>query len=155
MRFTRWWNPSLPQTLLYSVMLLYIDAAMGLLSLLGSRLGGSAYAWIGVALGADGRSTGGLLVLSVLIATAAYTFAGLGIANGQQLGWRVGVGVAVGAVALPVIAFLRGFDLGGTYIVTLLFNIGLVVLLVHPQSREYQRIWFEGSSGRSGGRRRR
>ena len=30
-----------------------------------------------------------------------------------------------------------------TKIVNLMFGVALVALLLHPQSREYQRIWFK------------
>lgn len=144
----------MPQTLLYSVMLLYFDAAMGLLGLLGFGIGGSAYVWVGVLFSTSWRSTSGLATLAVLVATGAYTFAALGIANGQRIGWKVGVVVASGAIVLPALALVRGYNLGGTYFVTLMFNLALVVLLLHKQSRDYQRIWFEGpSGGRSGPRR--
>ena len=41
--------------------------------------------------------------------------------------------------------FLRGASLSGMIrfdTVGLLLAVALVALLVHPQSREYQRIWF-------------
>jgi hypothetical protein len=31
----------------------------------------------------------------------------------------------------------------GTDLLTLMFEIALLALLLHPQSREYQRIWFK------------
>lgn len=124
----------MPQTLLYSVMLLYFDAAGGLLALMGIPLGGSSYWWLGP--------------LGVLVSVGAYAFGGLGIANGYRIGWQVGVAVACGALVLPAIALLNGWSLGPGYLITLLFNIALVVLLLHPQSRSYQRIWFEGGANR-------
>jgi hypothetical protein len=30
-----------------------------------------------------------------------------------------------------------------TNIITLMFEVALIALLLHPQSREYQRIWFK------------
>ena len=40
----------------------------------------------------------------------------------------------------------RGFNLGSGYIISFIFDGALLVTLLHPQSREYQRIWFEGPS---------
>lgn len=156
MRFTRWWNPSLPQTLLYGVMLLYVNAVFSLLGLMGFGIGGSAYALTPILYAGTYRSIDQITTIQTLAAlagAAAYAFGGLGIANGQKIGWKVGVGVAVGAVALPIIALLRGYSLGGTYILTFLFDAALVVLLLHPMSRSYQRIWFDGPSKRTGPRR--
>ncbi|MBX3287145.1 MAG: hypothetical protein R2746_01775 [Acidimicrobiales bacterium] len=149
MRFTRWWNPSLPQTLLYSVMLLYFNAAFSLFALMGLGIGGSAYSLAPVLFDSAFDSAArfdAVQTVAVLGGTLAYGFGGLGIANGQKLGWKVGVAVASGAVLLPVIAIGRGFSLGGTNIIPFLFDLALLVLLVHPMSRSYQRIWFDGSS---------
>lgn len=156
MHFTRWWNPSLPQTLLYGVMLLYANAVFSLTSLLGLGIGGSAYElapvlYTGTFSSLDQITT--IQTVAVLAGALAYGFAGLGIANGQKIGWRVGIAVAAGGVVLPVVAFVRGVDLGGTYILNFLFDVALLVLLGHPQSRTYQDIWFEGPARRTGPRR--
>jgi hypothetical protein len=57
--------------------------------------------------------------------------AGFGIANERRWGYVLGVVVA----ALNVLLNL------GT-VVGLMFAVALVALLLHPQSRDYQRIWF-------------
>ncbi len=149
MRFTRWWNPNLPQMLGIAVMLLYFDAAFGLLSVIGFPLGNSAYVFLAPLLVGDTitdeslRSVSIIVTLVVLAASLAYGFAGLAIANGQQIGWRVGVAVAAGAVVLPIVSGGLGFVLTTLYIITFIFNVALVALLVHPQSREHQRLWFD------------
>ena len=130
-------------------MLLYANAAFSLFTLIGIPLGGSAYVLAPLLLSDPGRdlsTTNAVQTLAVLVGLAAYGFAALGIANGQRIGWRVGVGVAAGAVLLPVIAMGRGFNLGSGYIISFMFDGALLVTLLHPQSREYQRIWFEGPS---------
>lgn len=149
MRFTRWWNPNLPQTLGISVMLLYFNAVLGLLAAIGFSLGSSAYIFLapllfGGPLSVDSfRSVNTIVTLAVLISSLAYGYAALGIANGQQVGWRVAVAVAVGAIVLPIIAGALAFVFTTLYILTYVFNVALVALLVHPQSREYQRLWFD------------
>lgn len=153
MRFTRWWNPSLPQTLLIGVILLYLNAAFGFLSILGIPIGGSAYVLAPVLLNDPGRSLetfNAVQALAVLGGAMAYGFGALGIANGQRTGWKVGVAVAAGAVVLPVVAIARGFELPGTYALGFLFDLALVVVLLHPMSREHQRIWFTGPTRRRG-----
>ena len=124
-------------------MLLYANAAFSLFTLIGIPLGGSAYYIVPLLLS---DSTNAIEALAVLGGLAAYVFGGLGIANGQKIGWKVGVVVAAGAVLLPVLALARGFNLGSGYIISFIFDGALLVALLHPQSREYQRIWFDGPS---------
>jgi hypothetical protein len=113
MRQTRWLNMSQPQTLVNATILLYITAAFDLL------FGGI----VGV----------GLLFIAGKVA------AGYGIANERKWGWILGVAISALTLALSVYVF-------GVTIQVLIgnaFDIVLLVLLVHPQSREYQRIWFK------------
>ena len=130
-------------------MLLYANAAFSLFTLIGIPLGGSAYVLAPLLLSdpvRDLSTTNAVQTLAVLVGLAAYAFGGLGIANGQKIGWKVGVVVAAGALLLPVLALARGFNLGSTYIISFIFDGALLVALLHPQSREYQRIWFDGPS---------
>ena len=62
---------------------------------------------------------------------------GLGIA--QEKRW--GYGVALAVALLPFVLIIAGKALI-TGIIGLMFDVALVALLLHPQSREYQRIWF-------------
>ena len=111
----RFFDPSQPQMLQSATFLLYLHAVLGL-------LGGF----------------GGLgLFLAVGAAGGAY-----GMANQQKWGYLLSVGVALFGLVLP---FLVGWTLDEVLrvrTVSLMFDIALVALLVHPQSREYQRIWF-------------
>ena len=93
--------------------LLYINAVFGL-------IGG-------------GFSTLGLLIVAGGIG------AGFGIANEKRWGYGLGLVMAF----LPFLFRLAfGGSLLGASIVNLMFEIALVALLLHPQSRDYQRIWF-------------
>ncbi len=121
MRFSRWTNPSLPQTLQIGMFLLYIDAVFGILF-------GSVLAF----------PLGTLVVIGSALA-------GLGIANEYRWGWQLGV--AVSALALvPFALFAASEGLGELFdpriVLSLLFPVAQFALLVHPQSRDYQRIWF-------------
>ena len=115
----RWTDPHQPQTLRSAVVLCYIEAVFGLL------------------FGVAARS--GLVVLFVIVGLAV---GGYGIANEKRWGY----GLAIAASVLQVLALLSlyGFgiisSLGG--LMTLLFDVALVALLLHPESRDYQRIWF-------------
>jgi hypothetical protein len=125
MDLSRWFNPNQTQTLRLAQGLLYLNAVFGLL----------------------GAVTGGFGLLSLLL-IAGYLFGGYGIANSRKAGYRVAVTVAVVALALTALLAIlvsgyiaHGF--GVTIVLTLVFQIGLVAALLHPQSREYQRIWFK------------
>lgn len=115
METRRWINHSLPQTLGNAVLLLYISAAFDILFGLGA----------------------GALVLPAIGKIAA----GYGIANERKWGYQLGVAMAFFPFVLRFIFF--GIDgVFGVSILSLLFEILLVFLLLHEQSREHQRIWF-------------
>lgn len=117
----RFLDPHQPQTLQIAVILLYIDAFFLLLRLLG-----------------DGAGT--LLGPVMFVAMAA---GGFGIANEKKWGYALGV---FGAALNLVYPFLLGVSLS-SYLrydpIGLLFAVALVALLLHPMSRDYQRIWFK------------
>ena len=75
---------------------------------------------------------GGLFFLPGLLLVVGSVAGGFGIANEQKWGYVVGLLAA----ALDVL-----LTLGGN-VINLMFAIALLALLLHPQSRDYQRIWF-------------
>ncbi len=111
----RWFDRSQPQTLQGAVMFSYLNAGLALLTLLVAGAGPS-------------------LVL-LLLGVAAY-----GIANDRR--WAYWAAVVLSCLFLlgQVVYFFDGGGLGG--VLSLLFAGLLVALLLHPQSREYQRVWF-------------
>lgn len=114
MALTRWSNPSLPQTLQMGMFLLYFDAVFGVL------YGQVQEFPIGTAL---------------VVGAAA---AGLGIANEKRWGWVLGVVVSSVSVLFKLLVF--GSNIFGA--ISLLFAVAQLALLVHPQSREHQKVWF-------------
>ena len=94
-------------------MLCYITAAFGVLAL----ILGSAPSIVAVLLGVGG----------------------FGVANEKRWGYWLAVAVAVLNVLVLVAAVFVGYGLA---VLSLLFAVVLVALLLHPHSREYQRIWF-------------
>jgi hypothetical protein len=115
----RWLNPTQPQTLQIGVMLLYVNAALTII-------------------------TGGIFSLIGIIIAAAEAAGGFGIANERKWGYIVGVAAAILPLAWVVYLLLNGASLAvGFGLIGLVFQIALVALLLHPQSREYQRIWFK------------
>jgi hypothetical protein len=118
----RWLNQTQPQTLQIGVMLLYVNAALGLLSLI---IGGAA----------------GLFGIVIIAAEVA---GGYGIANERKWGYIVGVAAAFLPLVLLILAIVAGASVVlGLGVIGIIFQIALVALLLHPQSREYQRIWFK------------
>ena len=111
----RWVNPTQPQTLQIAVFLLYINAFFSLL-----------YGGLG--------SPYGIAIIAGSVA------AGFGIANERKWGYGLGVAMAFLPFALSI---LQRVSILGGGILNLLFEIALVALLLHPQSRDYQRIWFK------------
>jgi hypothetical protein len=112
----RWFDQSQPQTLQGAVMLCYFRAAFGLL-------------WIII----------GVYPLFEVV-PLALGIAGYGVANEKRWGYWLGVVVAGLTVFLDLLALVMG---AYGIIFNLLFTFVLLALLLHPHSREYQRIWFK------------
>jgi hypothetical protein len=111
----KWFDRSQPQTLQIAVILLYINAVFAILSALSASV----------------------LFLPVLLEG----FAAYGIANDRKIGYYGGVVLS----ALSALLALSLFVLYGGFsgLLNLAFSVALVVALLHPMSREYQRIWFK------------
>lgn len=123
----RWFNPNVPQTLYVAQFLLYFDAFWMARAVLFGR---------------------GLGILG-LIALAAYVYGAYGIANEQKRGYQVAVVASFLPLALRALQMLlgvRGADpmyvLTAGNILNVIFEYALIALLLHPMSREHQKIWF-------------
>jgi hypothetical protein len=114
----RFLNPAQPQTLVIAVYLLYMNSAFLLFDLL--RLG--------------------VFPLLFLLLIAAGIVAGYGVAN--EFKWAYALSLAVAFLPFALRMYYTGNPLD-TPILTLMFEIALIALLLHPQSRDYQRIWFK------------
>lgn len=66
---------------------------------------------------------------------------GFGIANERRWGYRVGLAMAFLPFVLRIAFGGVGAVIGGDIINTM-FEVALVGLLLHPHSRDYQKIWF-------------
>jgi hypothetical protein len=109
----RWVNQTQPQTLQIAVFLLYFNGIITLIF-------------------------GGLFVPLGAVIIIGSIAAGYGIANERKWGYILGVAMAL----LPFALILATRSIGGG-LLNLLFEVALVALLLHPQSRDYQRIWFK------------
>ena len=121
METRRWTNPSQPQTLQIAVFLLYANAVLGLIF-------GNAY-----------FRFGGLIGLAAMVAFAA---GGFGIANEKRWAYTLAVVVSAGEVLCLILIFGPIGLLGSQNLLGFAFAVALAALLLHPQSRDYQRIWF-------------
>lgn len=120
MQTRRFVNPTLPQTLHIAVILLYIDAFFGLLY------------------GTFRTPVGAVIVLGSALA-------GFGIANERKAAYWLGVIVSAIVPAFLIwVLFNEGMDelLNPGFLFSAIFPIAQFLLLVHPMSRDYQRIWF-------------
>jgi hypothetical protein len=121
----RWFNPNVPQTLYIAQFLLYFDAFWMLL----------------------GVMFGGGLGLLGLLALAAYVYGAYGIANELKRGYQVAVAASFLPLALRLVVYLFGnasigFVLFSGNVLNVIFEYALIALLLHPMSREHQKIWF-------------
>lgn len=133
----KWFDRTQPQTLQIATWLLYINAFFGLVDMIDTS------GWLGVARNQHGGI--GLLVGIAII--AAYIAGGFLMANERKAGYVL----AIVAAFSPF--FLRFWLLSGTNasmmdkvtggrIISFIFEVALCALLLHPQSRSHQRIWF-------------
>jgi hypothetical protein len=113
----KWVNQFQPQTLYMATILCYIDAVFGFIFPFGTSL---------------------LAAYAIVVLLAA---GGFGIANEKKWGYILAVATAVLQVA---VVLGSGASLGSvSVLIELGFDVALVVLLAHPMSRSYQRIWFK------------
>ena len=125
METRRWTNPHQPQTLQIAVILLYISAVFAFL------LPPTIYNYFG---------GGANLIAAVAMAAGAF-----GIANEKRWGYLLAVGVtAIGLLALFLILANSGVGtlVEPRFIMLALFPVVRFALLVHPMSRQHQKIWF-------------
>jgi hypothetical protein len=118
----RWMNPSQPQTLQSAVMLAYLNSIFALLSV----------GFLG--------SISGLGAPIIFIAAAGQAAGGVGVANEKTWGYLLAIGAcSVLTFARLIVVLKSGIDLS---LIGLMFSGALLGLLLHEQSRSYQKIWF-------------
>jgi len=143
----RFFNQSQPQTMQGAVFLLYANVIVALLFRSG---GGGLYAQAADSLtrGAvsDRTSTvlGNLVSIAVVVGSAGAAYL---IANEKKVGWRLGVVVAAAPLVALTILVLIGYPQRVSILdvisISLAFDIILLVLLLHDQTRSYEKIWFK------------
>ena len=146
--FKKWFDRMQPQTLQIATWLLYFDGFFALMSVLdkSGHLGYLRYRY----------SFGFLLGL---VSVALYAFGGLLMANERKIGYKLSVAAAFSPIVLRFLAvrsvasdyslntpvkftdYFTGRIFGGS-LISIAFDIALIALLLHTQSREHQRIWY-------------
>jgi hypothetical protein len=112
----KWFDQTQPQTLQAAVLFSYINAGLAFLSLLIAGLG----PWV-------------LLIVAAVGAN--------GIANEKRWGYRLAAACAL-LYLVSQLALFWWLPFAFSTILNLVFAGVLVGLIFHPQSREYERIWF-------------
>ena len=135
--FRRWFDRMAPQTLQIATMLLYLNGFFALIGFMDKT------DWVGYARvdkGAIGTAVGLAVVL-------AFVVSGLLMANDRRLGYYLGLFAAFSPFLLRFwILSDERFDLwdriSGGNTISLIFDVALCALLLHPLSRDHQRIWY-------------
>lgn len=142
----KWFDRMQPQTLQIATWLLYLNGFFALMSIF-DETGYLGYI----------RFRFGVGLLVDLAVVAFHVLGGLLMANDRRLGYRLALVAAFSPFALRSLAmadlrthfdlsisfvdFVVGKPLGGGF-VTVVFDVALVALLLHRQSRDHQRIWY-------------
>ncbi len=123
-------NPRQPQTLYISQILLYITAVGAVLF----RSVGEG--WV------EALPLRYLVVALMTIGAAAGAY---GIANARKWGYQLGIAAALAPfiIRVEIIRRVDVFEMFGWNPIGLLFDIAIVAALLHPESRTYQKQWFE------------
>lgn len=85
------------------------------------------------------QSVGAITLLLVVGRVAG----GWGCANERRWGYQLAVAMALVPFAVILLLLAYGADFRFLpLLISLAFDIVLLALLLHPQSREYQKVWF-------------
>jgi len=143
----RFFNPTQPQTLQVAVFLLYANAVFALLFRTGDEgvFSRAAFSLSRGGLDVDLATLIGNL-LSIFVVGGSFAAAYL-IANEKKLGWRLGVAVAAAPLIALVVLLLVGYPqrlrIVDAININLLFDGALLALLLHDQTRSYEKVWFK------------
>ncbi|MGQ0744629.1 MAG: hypothetical protein ACT4OS_09910 [Acidimicrobiales bacterium] len=129
MESRRWFNQNHPQTLQVAVFILYINAGFSAIRLIANGV---------IPFGLGRLTTIGWLI--VLTTVVGGVLAGKGLANERKWSYPLALGVAAFPFLLRLVLFQN--PLSADFL-SLMFEIALVALLIHPMTRNYQRIWFK------------
>lgn len=144
----KWFDRMQPQTLQIATWLLYFDGFFTLVSLI-DKSGHIGYLRFQYPFG---------FILGI-ISVALYVFGGLLMANDLKIGYKLSIAAATMPFVLRFLAvrslaqnfetqspigisdYVTGRIFGGS-VISSAFDVAVLALLLHTQSREHQRIWY-------------
>jgi hypothetical protein len=135
--FRKWFDRFQPQTLQIATWLLYISGVFMLIDI------GNTGSWVWFA-----KERYGIGLYVVLALVACHALGGLLMANDRKLGYWLALVAAFSPFGLRIWV-LRGTGastmdrITGGSTIGFIFDVALVVLLLHPTSREHQRVWYK------------
>lgn len=134
----KWFDRMQPQTMQIATWLLYLNGFFALIGFMDQR------DWIGYA-----RADKGALGSSVgLLVVAAFIGGGFFMANDRKIGYKLALIAAFSPFALRIwiMGSFPGYSIidkiTGNDTIGFIFEAALCALLLHPQSREHQRVWY-------------
>ncbi len=142
----RWLNRSQPQTLFSAVLLSYFSAALLVLgtridSLLARDIFDGVVSIFASEATASSLSSRFVVPLVTLSLGGAFVAGGAGTANERRWGhWLCSAAAVYATVATLWWGARTSYQIG--VLMRLMFDGLLLVLLFHPMSRDYRRVWF-------------
>jgi len=134
----KWFDRMQPQTMQIATWLLYLNGFFALIGFMDKS------DWTGIAR----IEKGALGSLVGLIAVASFIAGGYLMANDRKIGYRLALVAAFSPFALRIwiLWSYPGFSaidkVTGNDTIGFIFEAALCALLLHPQSREHQRLWY-------------
>ena len=134
----KWFDRLQPQTLQIAMWLLYLNGFFALIGFMDKS------DWVGYARVSKG-SLGSLVGLFVVV---AFIGGGFLMANDRKVGYKLALAAAFSPFALRIWIMWSVPGIGvldritGSDTIGFIFEAALCALLLHPQSREHQRVWY-------------
>ncbi len=134
----KWFDRMQPQTMQIATWLLYLNGFFALISFMDKR------DWIGYAR-VDKGAFGSLIGILVV---GSFIGGGFLMANDRKIGYKLAVVAAFSPFALRiwVLWSYSGYStldkITGSDTIGFIFEAALCALLLHPHSREHQRVWY-------------
>ena len=134
----KWFDRLQPQTMQIATWLLYLNGFFALISFMDQR------DWIGYAR-VDKGALGSLVGIIVL---ASFIGGGFLMANDRKIGYKLALVAAFSPFVLRIwiLGSYSGFTaldkITGKDTIGFIFEAALCALLLRPQSREHQRVWY-------------
>ena len=138
----KWYDRMQPQTLQISAMLLYLNGFFALIGMIDST---NDLGYL--------RSRYSIGLIIGLVVVALHVLSGIFMANDLKLGYKFAIAVAFSPFVLRFWAYsdierVGNYKIGiydklsGRSTLNLIFDVALCALILHPQSRSHQKIWY-------------